>query len=471
MLSCGLPSRHPPLRPKEFATIVSMPDSPFPADAVFQVSEFLDLLNTMFKPLRATVQGEITSLKVRGGHTYFSVTDPQDQAKLECIVWKFRAAKLDFKLEEGMAVQMVGAPNIYKPFGKLSFIADYVSPVGEGALRQAFEKLKQRLEQSGYFDPDRKQSLPRYPQNIGLITSAQGDAIKDFRTHLGEFGYRLQHYDVRVEGVNAIDSIVEAIKWFNAQPPSQAVEVVVLTRGGGSLESLQAFNSEPVAQAIFASKIPILSAIGHENDVTISDLVADRRGSTPTDAGKILSQYWREADGLLEQTQERLVERWYASWQELAQRVRYHEFHLLSRWERWCQSLLHQLEQYEQGYGKFITQVRHHLSTKESDWQQQQRWWWRQWQQQQRDLTKYSQDLPLIFERWQRQWQQRLDQVDAQLKLSDPQLKLKQGFSIARLKNGTVVRSATQVNAGDAIDIQVHQGLINTTVQKGTHEQ
>lgn len=442
--------------------------SPIPKEAVFSVSEFLEFINQMLKPLRVTVQGEITSLKVRNGHTYFSITDPQENAKLDCILWRYKHKSLDFKLEEGAEIKLIGTPNMYKPFGKFSFIVDYASPVGEGALKKAFEKLKKRLEEAGFFAPERKQDLPTYPQKIGLITSARGDAIKDFKTHLGEYGYRLYHYDVTVEGVNAIDSIVEAIEWFNKQP--QAVEVIVVTRGGGSLESLQAFNSEPVAQAIYASKIPVLSAIGHENDLTISDLVADVRGSTPTDAGKILSQQWCEAKNILKQSEQLMLQQWWSNFQRSQQALRYHQFHVFSKAQELITVYQRRIDNYQQNLVRFITLQLSNFEHQIAAWRQNMNTWQRSYNFHQEKLAVYTQQLQSLFQQLLKQADRQIKQQELQLKLSDPQRKLKQGYSIARLASGEVVRQLKQVQPGLALEVQIHQGTIKTKIQEVQHE-
>lgn len=262
-------------------------------DKVYSVGEFLETINLLLAPIHITIQGEINSVTERGSAVYFTLSDPKEKATLHCIVWKNKMRSFGFELREGLEVKVVGTPNIYKPFGKFSFTADYISPVGEGALKQALEQLKKQLEADGYFASERKRPIPPYIQSIGLITSEHGDAKKDFLTHVGNHGISVRFFDVRVEGAQSIPSIVQAIRWFNEQMPD--TEVLVLTRGGGSLESLQSFNSLEVARAIFSSRIPVLSAVGHENDVSIADLVADMRASTPTHAGKILGTPWEQA--------------------------------------------------------------------------------------------------------------------------------------------------------------------------------
>lgn len=254
-----------------------------------EVSQLLELINVSLKPLAVTVKGEISSFNIRDSTVFFTLADPNDDALIDCIVWRSVYNSLGIDLKEGTEVKIYGEPSVYKKNGRLRFIASSIIPTGEGELKKAFEQMMKRLSELGYFAPERKQKLPSFAKRIGLITADNSDAQKDFLTHLGKYGYEVFFYDVKVEGNKAVSEITKAIKYFNES--MLELDVLVITRGGGSLESLFAYNSEEVAKAIYASKIPVLSAVGHENDVTIADLVSDIRASTPTHAGKILSEF------------------------------------------------------------------------------------------------------------------------------------------------------------------------------------
>lgn len=438
--------------------------SPIPPEAIFSVAEFLDLTNELLKPLRVTVQGEITSLTHRGTASYFNLSDKHEKAVLNCMIWRHKLNSLGVDLKEGLEIQVIGVPNIYKPFGKFSFQADYISPVGEGALKQAFEKLKRKLEQAGFFAQSAKQNIPEYPTRIGLITSSQGDAIKDFRTHLGQFGYQIFHYDVRVEGLQAVDSISRAFKWFNEHPLD--LDVIVLTRGGGSLESLQAFNSEPVAKAIFSSKIPVISAIGHENDITISDLVADVRASTPTDAGKIISANWARLEDRLKSyqetmtaTQKRALIVAQSEVKELASELVYL---FSSRLEAQHQAL----NFYQQSLSTFLPRLKQRYLHLTENFKLNYSLWNRQSRQLSSSLLSYEQSMPVVWQRWINNWETQLTNLDTQLNLSDPTLKLKQGYSIVMNEKSEVIRSVNQVKTGDQLNIKLHQGKLGTKVER-----
>ena len=306
-------------------------------ETIFSVAEYISLLNVKFKPLKATIQGEITRIKYSQKALYFSLQD-KDRTVLNCLVWLSRLQSLGIELKDGMEVKIQGYPDVYPQTGLLTFKADVITPIGEGALKLAFEKLKKDLEAQGYFRQDRKQQLPPHVERIGLITSESGVVIKDFLTGLGHHGLTVDFYDVRVEGLNAIEQIVTAIQWFNEQ--AQDVQVLVIARGGGSLERLQPFNSLEVAKAIYGSKIPVMTAIGHETDTTIADLVADVRASVPMDAGKRLADPWVKA----------------------AERIDTIESNVLSSFKNACRQLDAKLTLYSENfvscYAKFLSHCR-----------------------------------------------------------------------------------------------------------------
>src|SRR5919198_3861806 len=261
-------------------------------ETIYSVAEYISLLNVKLKPLKATVQGEIGKISYYPRAVYFSLFD-KDRTVLNCVAWPGRLQSLGIELKEGLEVKIQGYPDVYPQTGRLSFKADVITPIGEGALKLAFERLKRDLEAQGYFRPERKRQIPPHVERIGLITSESGVVIRDFLTGLGKHGLKVSFYDVRVEGLSAIENIVTAIQWFNAHP--QDIQVVVIARGGGSLERLQPFNNLEVAKAIYSSKIPVMTAIGHETDTTIAVLVADVRASVPMDAGKRLADDWTRA--------------------------------------------------------------------------------------------------------------------------------------------------------------------------------
>lgn len=237
------------------------------------------------------VEGEISNLRPSGaGHMYFSLKD--DQALLSSVIFARIAANVKFRLEDGLRVICSGRVEVYAPRGQYQMIIDSVEPKGIGSLQLALEQLKEKLEKEGLFSPERKRPLPYLPSRIGIVTSPTGAAIKDILQVL-ERRFRdveLIISPVRVQGEGAKEDIASAIEDFNRYNRSspKKVDVLIVGRGGGSIEDLWAFNEEIVARAIYASKIPVISAVGHERDVTISDLVADLRAPTPSAAAELV---------------------------------------------------------------------------------------------------------------------------------------------------------------------------------------
>ena len=240
------------------------------------------------------MEGEVSNAHpAQSGHLYFTLKDPR--AQLRCVCFRSQLARLKFRPEDGLHVTVRGSISVYETRGEYQIYVEHVEPVGLGALQLAFEQLKKRLEAEGLFDLERKKPLPMLPRSIGLITSPRGAAVRDIvRISRRRFAnLHLILYPVRVQGEGAAAEIAEAIKYFNRK---QCVDVVILARGGGSLEDLWAFNEEIVARAIAACTIPLITGVGHETDFTIADFVADVRASTPSAAAEMVVRSRQEFD-------------------------------------------------------------------------------------------------------------------------------------------------------------------------------
>ncbi|MFH1078389.1 MAG: exodeoxyribonuclease VII large subunit [Patescibacteria group bacterium] len=253
---------------------------------IFQVSEFIETINIVLRGMwqgeEIGVEGEVSGFRVSQGQwVSFDLKDPQGLVNVFMPVWNLRVPVAD-----GMRVRAIGIPRIYPKYGKFSLSAERLELVGEGALAKALAMLRKKLEEEGLFDPSRKRPLPRFPERIALIASRESAAYGDFIRVLGERwgGVSIDLYHVLVQGERAAKDIVSAIR--TAQEGDY--DVLVMTRGGGSLEELMVFNDEQVARAIHASRIPTLVAIGHERDTSFAEEAADVRGSTPTDCARRL---------------------------------------------------------------------------------------------------------------------------------------------------------------------------------------
>lgn len=238
------------------------------------------------------VQGELSNYKIySSGHHYFTLKD--SESSLSCVMYRFSADKLRFRPENGMKVRAFGKVDVYSRDGGYKLYCSQLEPVGTGDLQIAFEQLKAKLDAEGLFRPEHKKRLPAFPDRIAIITSGSGAAVHDMIRILGHRWpmTKVLVMPVRVQGTEAPAEIAGAIRYANE---FHVADLIITGRGGGSIEDLWAFNDERVARAIYASEIPVISAVGHEPDVLISDYVADRRASTPSNAAEIAVPDWRE---------------------------------------------------------------------------------------------------------------------------------------------------------------------------------
>src|SRR3989338_7110371 len=268
-----------------------------PSEIIFSISEFIELLNIGLKKSKAKIIGEVGRVDfAASGHVYFSLKDEKNGEMINCICWKSKYNLYGIKLEEGSKIIATGNPEIYPLSGKLSFIADVIEYAGEGTLQKEYEKLKKKLEEEGIFAPEKKREIPKYLRKIGLITSKQGAVMADFLTNLGKYGFHVKMIDSRVEGQGSVEDLLSAVRTLKKQD----IEVLVIMRGGGSLESMMAFNNELLVREIAGFNVPVIAAIGHHKDVPLVALAADLAVSTPSIAATTLTEPWRQIDLLVE---------------------------------------------------------------------------------------------------------------------------------------------------------------------------
>jgi exodeoxyribonuclease VII large subunit len=412
------------------------------------------------------VEGEISNCReAQSGHIYCTLKD--DRSQVRCVCFKNQLRTMKFRPEDGLHVTVRGSISVYEARGEYQIYVEHIEPVGLGALQVAFDQLKRRLEAEGLFAPDRKKPLPLLPSRIGLITSPRGAAVRDVVRILRRrfHNVHLTLYPVRVQGEGAAAEIVRALQFFNRR---QLVDVVILARGGGSLEDLWAFNEETLARAIAESLIPIISGVGHETDFTIADFVADVRASTPSAAAELVVQTRREFDKHIAELQGALTEQ--VRYRILVLSRRVHELAASSGFRR----PLDLLRQQRQRADELTARLARGLDT--SLVQSRKRFVAAYMRIISFDfrvkiaafrlhLAKSTGDLGVRAERLLRAKRDRLARLTLQLEERSPLKALERGYAIATDASGNVLRSAEQVAIGDSVLVQLHRGRLTAEVK------
>ncbi len=424
-----------------------------------------DLLAKNFTDI--TVQGEISNCReAQSGHIYFTLKD--DRAQVRCVFFKQQQRGIKFRPEDGLQMTVRGSLSVYETRGEYQIYVENLEPIGLGALQLALEQLKKRLEAEGLFDSARKKPLPLLPSRIGIITSPRGAAVRDVvRILTRRFpNVHLTVYPVRVQGEGSAEEIVKALKLFNTR---KIVDVLIVARGGGSMEDLWAFNEEIVARAIFASEIPVISGVGHETDFTIADFVADVRASTPSAAAELVVQTRAQFDKHIADLRETLAGLFRYRLLELSRRV--HELSARRGFRRPLDLLRQQRQRADEmtsrlalGLRARLVQSRKrftaaHLRIASFDFRVKIAAF-------RLRLERRAAELGVRIERLLRAKRNRLEKLALQLQERSPLRVLERGYAIATDAAGNLLRDAAQVALDDAVTIQLHRGRLTTEVKK-----
>jgi len=407
-------------------------------EKIFTVAGYLEILNIGLHQFEAKVIGEITSLDIRGNYIFFSIKDKKENAMMPCFMWGTAYKMSGVFLEEGMEVQVHGFPEMYKPSGRLTFKADTVELVGEGALKKAYDELKKKLEKEGLFAESRKKPIPEYPQNIGLITSATGAVIHDFLNNIGKFGFKISFRDSRVEGALAVKELVQAVRYFKKQ---KGLDVLVIIRGGGSLESLQAFNNETLVREIADCSFPVLVGIGHDKDVPIVSLVADSSSSTPTAVAKLLNSTWDQALAKVRFSEQKIMSRFSENIYEKKERISF----LYDRIEGRFRAIFERFRTAEEKLKRNLVSIGGSIS---------------------RMKEKISQEGKILqgkLEEHFMRYKESLRYSEKMLVVNNPMRQLKLGYSLVFAK-GKMIRKVEDVESEEEINIRVENGTIISKV-------
>jgi exodeoxyribonuclease VII large subunit len=397
------------------------------------------LLETSFE--RVFVEGELSRITFHNsGHIYFTLKD--SSSTVSCVMFRGNASKLKFRLEEGMKVLVDGAITLYKPRGAYQINCFSIEPSGQGALALAYEQLKQKLSSQGYFNTEIKKQLPLFPKKIALITSATGAALQDM-LRVAKSRYNLLEidiYDVLVQGESAAQQIANAISYAD----TREYDILVVSRGGGSMEDLWAFNEEIVADAIFRASTPIVSAVGHEIDWLISDFVADVRGATPSAAMEIIlpdtNELFITLDSLSNQLTQVLEQRIYTKKQSLE--------HLKSSFLQ--HSVEKKLAQKQEEIQRVKEQFRASINFKIEGFD--------------RELKQTKQRFPHAIDSVINLAQNQVMHLQKMLESNHPKLKTKKGF--AQISQNSQVVDIASLEVDDEFDAQSESVVVRAKVIK-----
>lgn len=419
------------------------------------------------------VQGEVCNYRRQGsGHQYFALKD--EKCQVPC-VW-FHRPYLQFRqipLADGMAIQVRGEMTVYEARGQYQLSVNLAQPAGAGLLQARFDALKRKLEAEGLFDSARKKTLPKFPRRLGVVTSPSGAALRDLLTILERRApwISVLIHPVKVQGDGAAAEIAAAVRDFNDPSSNELprVDLIIVSRGGGSAEDLWAFNEESVARAVFASAIPVVSAVGHEIDFTICDFVADLRAPTPSAAAELVSpdglelaRHFAHAAGRIERCAMAAIEAGRARLSFLARGALVREpkqrlIETAQRLDGLDETIRRQMQSRIAGYkariGTSTSVVRQHRPDQVIRLRKQ-------------ELSALAQRLRDTARAAFGELQQRLSKGENLLRLLSPQGTLDRGYSITTGERGAILRSVNEVRTGEEVRTRLRDGLIDSTVQQ-----
>jgi len=408
-------------------------------EKIFSVSDYIKIVNQGLKDFRSKIIGEISEVSSGPtGHVYFTLKDEKDGSIIKCVIWKSRYDICGIELKEGIKIIATGYPEIYAPWGKLSFKSDVIEHAGEGTLKKEYEKLKKKLGDEGIFEESKKRTIPAYPQKIGIITSKQGAVLADFLSNIGNYGFKIKMVDSRVEGQSAITDLLSAIKTMKKKD----IEVLVIMRGGGSFESLQPFNNELLIRGVANFPSPVITAIGHDKDIPLAALAADRSVSTPSIAATVLSESWEQAASLLE-GHERDIIGFYENVLENAESLINQSVYAI----RGIKDLI--FNKYKDietalkiSFQVFKNALQSNKNNLKNSWK--------------KSIFGFNSLLSII--------KQQLEHSEKIIYLRNPETQLKLGYSIARCGD-RLIRSIRDTKIGEDMDIRVVDGIIISKIK------
>lgn len=386
---------------------------------IFSISAYLKLLNGVLNSFGAKIIGEVSEVKISSvGHVYFSLKDKKDGSVLSCVIWNYDYKMCGIDLVEGIEIKATGFPDVYPPTGRLSFKAKTIQMAGEGQIKKEYEKLKKKLEEEGLFSEERKKEIPDFPQKIGIITSKQGAVINDFLNNLGRYGFQIKFIDSRVEGLEAVKDLINSIKTFKRKE----IDVLVIMRGGGSLESFLAFNNEMLIREVVDLPFPVIAAIGHDKDIPLLSLIADKMVSTPSIAASLLNSSWQKAEIELEGKRREIFSLFNSSLLSKKNEIN----NLFNRSKSKIEEIINNFKMIE---------------------------------------YKVINILPGIMKREIERIKDNMNNIEKIIKYNNPERNLKLGYCIAKNKKG-VMKKVEDFKKEEDFDLVIYNGSINAKINK-----
>jgi exodeoxyribonuclease VII large subunit len=420
------------------------------------------------------VEGEISNLRpADSGHLYLTLKDGESQIRL--VMFRTQARLLRFRPQNGMAVIARGRITMYEARGEMQMLAEFMEPMGTGALQVAFEQLKAKLAAEGLFDAARKKALPALPRRIGVITSPRGAVIRDILhvLHRRHQSIHVLIHPAQVQGESAVSEVSAGLRFFNRQEADSefSVDVIIIARGGGSIEDLAAFNDESVARLVAASRIPVISAVGHETDFTICDFVADLRAPTPSAAAEIVIRSQQELQETVVSLHDRLRRAMqYKLLYERQNLLKLEKNRVFARMEdaiarrqQRVDDLRFRLDSLMRGKLNEASQRLELASSRlrQRDVRQQLKMW-------ERELFTRMEALASATQRYLMLRRSRLEQATTKLHALSPEAILERGYSLIFDAEGALVTNAVQIEPGNVIHARLARGSLNARVESAT---
>ncbi len=410
---------------------------------VLTVSSYIATLNATLRTQQGRLVGEVSELQLYPGRSYlfFSLKDAKANATIKCIMWKTDYKISGVELENGMEIIVSGCAEIYPANGSLTFKAQAIELVGEGALKKAYDELKKKLDAEGVFSEEKKRAIPSFVQKIGVVTSRDGAVINDFLTNIGRHGFEISLIDSRVEGALATDELIRSVRSFR----NKDIDVLVVIRGGGSMESLLPFNNEVLVREIADFPVPVIAGIGHDKDITLVAMAADMMVSTPTAVTAVLNDSWDRAVAYVDNCSNSIM----SSYRDVLYATQSWVSDVMSDIKHYFQNIFEQFRGFEFALREKINAIGFRIREIGSE---------------ARTLL-YS--VTQVFEAQCARIRQNIEGADKQIEINNPERLLKLGYTIARVK-GKVIKSIKDIKQGDSLSVRLHDGEIEGNITRIT---